>query len=1464
MKTSKRIISILLTAALAFGIVGTGIISVAATTDATGYTANTTGTYMDVPADRLWLSTDLTALKSMFGGTAVVAKTDKTYDNTNIKIIDCTASKTGSDWNSFTGGTSFAKGLGVHPQKIDTAGYAIYDLTGLNVNRFYSAVGLTKAAKTDYGVRFRIYTMANGSDTFVEVANSGEVKRGASGEFVVDITGCKQLKLSVETVSTHTSLSSVFANACVYCDHDLTHVDAKAATENNSGILEHYHCTLCDGYFDAEMNKISALEIIDRKTPYHAVSDAVYAEVPAAAVPITASMIPESWNFGAGSATTVNVTAKLLDSTAVDDGTGKWSGGTQFTKGLGVHPKSGTEPGYTIVDLTDTTANRFYAAVGITHSGVTGSDGSGRAKNTGVFKVYGSIDKKDYVLLATSDNISRGSTGEFDVDITGCNYLKLEYAYVTGGYATMNAMWANACVYNVCNHDLSFVEGQPAVNGSIATIDHYHCANCGLDFADEDAQVRLDSIYKTYTANTSGTYMTVPADRFWLSTDIPFTSYVTPASGSSTPRVAVTDGKWATNNGSGNVKIGDPQHNFNKGLAVSPSAKTATQDAYILSDISGVNANRFYAAIGITGSAATGGTNYNNELGVNCYVYGSKVRTTSHALSDFDLLASSGDVIQKQTGEFVVDITGYKTLLLVTDTIPGKENYGCDMFWANACVYTVCDHENLSRVDAVAGSGNTIGTVEYWHCEDCGQNFADEGATQLLATVADNYIHHATSSFSYKSVPANATRITKSMIKKTASYSDSRDAVVMDPTTTTKLIDAKATKGTDKWSNGTSVTKGITGVHPVKENTAGYVTLDLSGCTGDRFYSAVGLTDGSKTTNGGLIFKIYGTTDDVTTAENAATARFTDLLAQSEPVLRGTSGEFTVDIGGYTGLKLVYEYYGGASGASYAGMANAWANACVYCAHESMTLVPSVGATATTPGVKLHYACSLCGKLFADAAGKTAITEADTVIPPVVYKGAPEGALYLGSDIALGDSKNGGDPGKATTVDHCYNENTGNIVIRDGTATVDATGKWTNGTVFTKGLGVHPRSATNAGYTYFDLSDVPANRFYSVVGITHNGIKSGNLPTDCGVNFKVSGTKDGESYTLLEESGTIKRGMSYEFDTDISGCIGLKLEIAYVSGTGTYASLASAWGNACVYMDFRFNNASITVSDTMQANLKIPAKVLDAFVDPVVTVTMEGHGEMTFTKSELIKSGDNYVCSITDIIPYEMANEITATLTGEYNGEEVTGKETNFSIAAYCYGYLNNEACPEDLRTLLVDLLNYGTESQKREGITEGLVNADLTDTQKAWATADRTLVSVKDANYATVGSPSATWRGVGLNLIDGIQIRVKFYATDVTGMSVYFEDEDGHSKTVSTFTNVPGEKNCHYAFLTGLNAYQISTPITATVKNGGNAVSNTLRYSIESYAFDAQGITDGNLDNLVRAMVRYGDSAKVYNDNHS
>ena len=122
---------------------------------------------------------------------------------------------------------------------------------------------------------------------------------------------------------------------------------------------------------------------------------------------------------------------------------------TMFFQGLGVHPKAPNRPimgsveSWTIYDVRNLCADRFYSAVGITNP----KGREGRSKGV-IFRVYGDYEGNgDYVLLAESEVITKKMAGEFDVDITGVQYLKLVVAAASTVHDSSASAWGNACVY---------------------------------------------------------------------------------------------------------------------------------------------------------------------------------------------------------------------------------------------------------------------------------------------------------------------------------------------------------------------------------------------------------------------------------------------------------------------------------------------------------------------------------------------------------------------------------------------------------------------------------------------------------------------------------------------------------------------------------------------------------------------------------------------------------------------------------------------------------------------------------------------------------------------------------------------------------------------------------------------------------------------------------------------------------
>ena len=105
---------------------------------------------------------------------------------------------------------------------------------------------------------------------------------------------------------------------------------------------------------------------------------------------------------------------------------------------------------------------------------------------------------------------------------------------------------------------------------------------------------------------------------------------------------------------------------------------------------------------------------------------------------------------------------------------------------------------------------------------------------------------------------------------------------------------------------------------------------------------------------------------------------------------------------------------------------------------------------------------------------------------------------------------------------------------------------------------------------------------------------------------------------------------------------------------------------------------------------------------------------------------------------------------------------------------------------------------------------------------------------------------------MDGLQVKV-------TTADPADAQATGQTWTITEFTEY--SEGAYIANFDGFNADQMNDIVYVTVCDSeGNAVSNTYRYSIESYAYAKQSDENINLVALVKAMMKYGESAKQYN----
>ena len=297
--------------------------------------------------------------------------------------------------------------------------------------------------------------------------------------------------------------------------------------------------------------------------------------------------------------------------------------------------------------------------------------------------------------------------------------------------------------------------------------------------------------------------------------------------------------------------------------------------------------------------------------------------------------------------------------------------------------------------------------------------------------------------------------------------------------------------------------------------------------------------------------------------------------------------------------------------------------------------------------------------------------------------------------------------------------------------------------------------------------------------------------------------------------------------------------------------------------ELSFYGASLTLQNNLKVNFYVEKDqiISGGFTDPYAVFTMNGNTVTVSEYSEVTSQGvDYYVFSFANIAPNLMNDQITATLHATRDEKDCVGEVLTYSVATYCYSMLGKTDNAK-LRTLLVDLLNYGAAAQTYTAYrTDALVNDGLTAEQIAWGTAaDPELTSVTNAKYRMVQDPSVNWAGVSLRLNDSVTMQFVFTTEDADGVTVRIENGEGTLMKEITAEEFRTSGGYYIAAYNGLTAIQMSGTVYATAYRGGKAISDTVAYSVESYACAKQNDANADLSALVKAMMKYGNAAYAY-----
>jgi hypothetical protein len=195
---------------------------------------------------------------------------------------------------------------------------------------------------------------------------------------------------------------------------------------------------------------------------------------------------------------------------------------------------------------------------------------------------------------------------------------------------------------------------------------------------------------------------------------------------------------------------------------------------------------------------------------------------------------------------------------------------------------------------------------------------------------------------------------------------------------------------------------------------------------------------------------------------------------------------------------------------------------------------------------------------------------------------------------------------------------------------------------------------------------------------------------------------------------------------------------------------------------------------------------------------------------------------------------------------------------------LGKDTVADELKALCAELLRYGSAAQIFKGYrTNALADGAMTAEQRAYLT-DLSAVTFGNTNrqLADLGNPTAKWLGKSLILDSKVTLR---YVVDLTAcettdnitLRVRYRDYAGAEQTaVLTEAEPYGSVDGYYSFdFSGLLAAELRTELRVSVYCGNTRLSQTLRYSPDTYGNNKTGA----LGELCKALFAYSDSAKAY-----
>lgn len=1171
----------------------------------------------------------------------------------------------------YDGGTKFDKGLGVMPKNVQTASvaadrsnvsYTVFDLADNDYKQsfFYSAVGITNNQTADTGVVFEVWASYDKSvedytqAEFVLLEGSGTVKKTNVYQFHLDVTGARYLKLVVYAAASSISgMNCAWGGTCVYNNEGyFPKTDMISKRTNDGGEYVAFadrNATFKSqtpsmfNEFECMFNTYNYMNLPDtaiRLGSYGTGASAVLIERYVPGVSVSAN-----WMGG------THYAVPMFDGTAKDH---TWQkDGIKFAQGSSVYFKNkpnttGTaDVGYVVYNISELNVNRFYTIVGIVDAGQKYVDYDVATGNYGgvVFEIWGKYEgSDDFVLLSASEVITKSNTGEFFVDITGVQQLKLLHRQQdTRATAQTHGGFIYASIY--CEEDVVIKGATTAVQGTEQTYTADVWSDTGL-VTDYTGTITwaVTGAQKEGTKIDANGKLTI--DPYETATELK----VTASNGTVTSEpitVAVTASPVYT------LKVQGPAE----------ASKGTEHDISALVTKDGQPATYDNIAWELTGNTDTATKLENGKLTIGNEPIDTKLKIKA-SYTEYGILHE--DTLEVTIIAYEIVLDGYTEMLsggkfdLTASILNEGQPIAGTVEWSVEGIGNLAVNSNIATVRADNTVGRILVTAKWTSpagtfitksqeiivnaytidVSGAANTVAKDSEVTINAKLEKNGAVIDGSNISWKIVNmlnAGVTEKTGAQLQMTITeeagtvlmitasveiggqiVSDTFTMTVSDYKIVIDPASVEIAKGSSTELKAT-VTKGDTAVTNAVINwqvtNADGSALNLSG-------NALKLSADGEV---GTVMTVVATAviDNKTIVSAPATVT---IVAAPEYKVTITNPATTIQQG---------ETASFVAAVTKDGVADTKANLIWFLTGQTAagTAIDSNGKLIVDEAEPLGSELKIAAAIVAD--GKLIVSEAVTVnVTMDAYKpyegggymAVPGGAIYLTKDLEVDSLCLGDAPARYDEqwTGGAFKEiwlggTTGGTVNQDG------------GVRFYKGVAMQPFAPGAAHpygecYAVFDLSELDIDTFYAVVGLTNQvGQNSDENTTNGaygGIYYEVYATyEENGEYKLIAKSDLITKTNTGEFTVNVEGVQLLKLVVKCKNNTGSaHASMSGMWANACVYstkVDSYVITATGTATELKQGEeLSFTASATkngEAMTDAVITWAVTG-GTKTGTK----------------------------------------------------------------------------------------------------------------------------------------------------------------------------------------------------------------------------------------------------------